>query len=139
MAIWSRVRYFGKHVTARATQDRRRALIQIGNSMFASEIASLFKDTVHYSTRTESTGAGAGVYGEELPYSARVARKMRSIYRKTEGGYTLHTSSCQVWIAGLSSLNFSDRLRLPDGSTPPILMFEHVPDDRGELFTKVYL
>ncbi|MBX3697009.1 MAG: hypothetical protein KF811_04310 [Dokdonella sp.] len=107
--------------------------------MFAADIASFLPDTVHHATRTTSTGAGAGVFGEERPYRARVVRKLRSIYRKTEGGYTLIESSCQAWIAGLSSIQFADRLRLPDGSTPPILMIEQVPDERGELFTKVYL
>jgi hypothetical protein len=105
--------------------------------MFQQAIADLMRDTIHHTPAAGYTGSGMPIFveGSEVAHRARVARKQRTVVSKSG---SIAVSQSQVWIAGLVVLDFSDRIRLPDGSTPPILAFEHLPDDEGTAYTKVY-
>lgn len=103
--------------------------------MFQQDIADLMQDTVYHMPVAGYTGSGEPIFGSAVAYPARVARKQRTVLSKW--GRTAISQS-QVWIAGPLKLDFADRIRLPDGSAPPILAFEHLPDDEGTSYTKVY-
>jgi hypothetical protein len=102
-----------------------------------SELKPLMRDTIRHTPAKVFKGSGAASFNDadETAYQARVVRKQRTVLSKSG---TIAIAQNQVWIAGNVAIDFSDRIELPDGSMPPILAFEHVPDDTGETFTKVY-
>ena len=105
---------------------------------FTQDIADLFTDTVQVAYREESDAYGAGVFPEEHPERARVTFKTRWIYRPNGDSPKADVSTCSVQFPGYIPLTLADRIRLPDDSTPPILAIEHVPDERGQRYTKVW-
>ena len=43
-----------------------------------------------------------------------------------------------VWLSATLTPDMADKVTLPDGTTPPLLMHETYPDDRGNVYTKLY-
>lgn len=105
---------------------------------FAADIADLFTDTVGVAYRSGSDAHGAGVFPEEHPERARVSYKTRWVYRPVGDSPKAEISQCSVQFPGHVPLTLDDRIRLPDDTTPPILAIEHVPDERGQRYTKVW-
>ena len=104
--------------------------------MLQNVLSDLLRDTIEHQPTTGFTGAGAPILGPAVAYPARVALKQRTVVDKTG---KVAVSKSQVWFAASVAVALSDRIRLSDGSTPPILAIEHLPDDTGARFTKVYL
>lgn len=76
-------------------------------------------------------------YDDAVTYSARVRYKSQRVTSRVSGQDTIAAGS--VWIAGIiQGISPSDRLTLPDGTQPPILNWEVVPDEAGDHHTKVY-
>lgn len=104
--------------------------------MLQSLLTDLLRDTIHHAPAIGFNGAGEPIHGDEVAHPARVARKQRTVIAKSG---EVAVSKSQVWLAAPLTVGFGDRIRLPDGTTPPILAFDHLPDETGNLFTKVYL
>lgn len=96
------------------------------------------------STITVTTRASHNNYGEpqfstaSVTYRARIVEKP-GFTRSADGedvGFT-HT----LWVAstGSVSITATDRITLPDGTAPPIVAVERMPDEEGEHHCKVMM
>jgi hypothetical protein len=95
------------------------------------------QDTILHEPIIGHSGSGAAMFGPPVSYVARVARKQRTVIGKSG---EIAVSRSQVWIAAPIVVNFGDRFRLPDGTvTTSILAIDGLPDDAGNVYTKVYL
>lgn len=95
--------------------------------------------TVSVSTRSSHSFYGEPSYSTvTTDYRARIVEKP-GFFRSPEGediGYS-HT----LWVAstGSVSITVTDRITLPDGSSPPVVAVERLPDEEGEHHVKVLM
>ena len=86
--------------------------------------------------RLSTDSYGKPTYGNAVTVSARVAA-MPKMVRSAEGRETV--SSTTAWIESpLIPIGATDRITLPDGTTPKILSVQRVPDETGQVFTTVF-
>ena len=91
---------------------------------------------------TISTRSGHSNYGEPAwstsgsTYRARVVLKPAFLRGRTN---EVIEASGFVWIASTANIDLSDRITLPDGTSPPIVGLERYPDEEGTFFHRVTL
>lgn len=95
----------------------------------------LMPHTITVAELSGRDGYGAPAYGSEASYTARVIYKPTKV-RGPEGNDVV--AKGLVWISGTPTIDTEDRLTLPDGSTPPIMAVDRIPDEDGEHHVKVY-
>lgn len=106
---------------------------------FESAFLQLMPSTVKVSTRSGHNAYGEPTFAATTTnYRARIVEKRDFI--RTGTGETLETSHV-LWVrsTGATSITTDDRITLPDGTTPQILMVEQYPDVDGEHHRKVIL
>lgn len=74
-------------------------------------------------------------WSAETSYAARVTYRHRLVRDKT-GNQVVARG--EAWIAGAPTIGLSDRLTLPDGSTPSLIAVEIVGDEIGPHHTKAF-
>lgn len=93
-------------------------------------------------TVTTSVATGRDAYGKPTYSAPSAAVRARVVYKSVEvaaGDGEQVMARGEVWLAGyFLSLKTNDRVNLPDGSSPPILSLEHIPDENGGHHTKVF-
>lgn len=75
-------------------------------------------------------------YAAAVSYQARVRYKSQRVSSQTTGQDTVAAGN--VWIAALMGISASDRITLPDGTQPPIISWECVPDETGDHHTNIF-
>jgi hypothetical protein len=106
-----------------------------------------FSDTIYHAPAIGFTGSGSAIYGEETAYAARIVRKQQTVVGKSG---EIAASQAQIWMAtppnaAPPSINFGDRIRVPDGVLPNGTMTSEIAsiaqwsDGAGLVATKVYL
>lgn len=93
----------------------------------------LMPDTVSIQDVSSRDKYGKRSYGTAASYRARVREKLERIMN-LEGREDW--AKTKVWIAPnadgtLPTLTTDSKVTLPDGSTPPILAIERIPDEDG--------
>ena len=79
---------------------------------------------------------GKPTFGNAITVSARVANKPMMV-RSLDGLETV--SRVTAWVESpLLPIGPTDRITLPDGTTPKILSVQRVPDETGQVFTTVF-
>jgi hypothetical protein len=78
---------------------------------------------------------GAETHGSATTYNARVYYKPKRV-RDFNGQEVV--AQGMVWLASNVAVGPTDKLTMPDGSTPPILAVERPGDDAEIHHTKVY-
>jgi hypothetical protein len=98
----------------------------------------MLPQTVVVTTRSGHSAYGTATYAASgSTYRARVVAKP-SFIRGLQGENVAVKSV--VWIASTGTIDPSDRITLPDGTTPPVLGVESYPDEDGaSYFSKVML
>jgi archaellum component FlaG (FlaF/FlaG flagellin family) len=106
---------------------------------FDDAFLGLMNSTVTVSTRGASNNYGEPSFStSSVDYRARIVEKPGFI-RSAQGediGYS-HT----LWIrsTGSVSITATDRITLPDGSSPPVVAVERYPDETGPNHVKVMM
>ncbi len=97
---------------------------------WSTEFAELMPHTVQIAALASfsTDGYGDAVYGTASTFTARVVGK-QTLVRTFEGTEELATTI--VYVASTGTINPSDRITLPDGSTPPLLAVSTFPDEDG--------
>lgn len=101
-----------------------------------NEFLALMPSTVTISTRSGHSNYGEPSFGSGTSYRARVVNKSGFV-RNAQGENVEVTSIC--WVASTGSIDISDRITLPDGTTPQIVMVERFPDGDGTHHHKLSL
>ena len=101
------------------------------------EYLDLMPSTVLVSTSTAYTAYGSPAWSTVTRrYRARITFSA-SETRDSNGNRV--TANSVLWMASTGTIRPTDRVTLPDGSTPPIIRVERVTDEIGVHHTKVYL
>ena len=98
---------------------------------FTTELLTLMDSTIKISTRTAHSNYGEPTFtGSTTSYRARIVHKPGYMRDATDEDVAYQHV---LWVrsTGAVSITASDRLTLPDGSTPPILSVERYPDETG--------
>lgn len=104
---------------------------------FVDGLTDLLASTVVVSPWSgfSSDGEAVATYGAGSTYSARVVSKQTKV-QTFEGAEEVATT--EVWIASTSTFGPSDRVTLPDGSSPVMLAVETYRDEVGVTHSKVF-
>lgn len=104
---------------------------------YTDPLAALCSETVEVSALSgfSTDGYVTATYGSASTYSARVTSEQVKV-RTLEGAEELATTV--VWILSTSTFGPSDRIALPDGSTPPLLSVETLRDESGVTHSKAF-
>ena len=94
----------------------------------AADFGDLMTATVTLEARTADSEYGKPFFSSPVSYSARVSYKTRWI-RKPDGAELL--AQGMVWLRSNVAVDVQDRLTLPSGAQPPILMVERPADMDG--------
>lgn len=78
---------------------------------------------------------GRPQFGAGEDYRSRVSYESAKV-RAASGEEVVARGS--VWLASAVVVTPEDQIVLPDGTTPPILAIERVPDEAGSHHTKIY-
>jgi head-tail adaptor len=106
---------------------------------FDEAFLSFMDSTVTVSTRSGHSNYGEATYStSSATYRARIVEKPGFI--REAAGETIQFSHT-LWIrsTGSVSITATDRITLPDGTKPPIVAVERIPDEDGEHHVKVML
>ena len=106
---------------------------------FSTLFLPMMDSTIKVSTRTGHGTYGQGTFAASTTnYRARIVR--RPGYVRAPDGEDIEYRDI-VWArsTGSVSITASDRVTLPDGSTPPIVSVERYPDDDGAHHVKILL
>ena len=90
----------------------------------------------HRAPATWSAYGKPATYGAATSYRARVKYEIKSTVNRASGQDALSVTT--VWIGGTPTLTLFDQITLPDGSAPPILNWEVLPDESGTHHVTVY-
>ena len=101
-----------------------------------NEFLALMPSTVTISTRSSHNNYGEPSFGGGTTYRARIVNKAGFV-RAADGETVEVTTVC--WVASTGTIDISDRITLPDGTTPQILMVERFPDQDGTHHHKLSL
>ena len=105
---------------------------------FSTSLLPLMPSTVKVSTRTGHSNYGAPTFaGTTASYRCRVL-EAPGYLRDVAGEGIAYRHVAWVRSTGATSITASDRVTLPDGTTPPVLRVERFSDDNGENHVKVY-
>lgn len=92
--------------------------------------------TVSISTRASHNSYGEPSFGSATNYRARVVNK--SGFVRSPSGENVEVRTV-CWVASTGTIDISDRITLPDGTTPQIVMVERFPDQDGTHHHKLSL
>jgi hypothetical protein len=102
-----------------------------------SALLALLPSTVSVQSLTgvSTDGYATPTYSTATNYYARVADVQRMV-RTFNGDEQI--SRTVVWLYSTGSFDPSDKVTLPDGSTPPLIATERWPDQDGDYYTKLW-
>ena len=106
---------------------------------FETAFLTMMDSTIKVSTRTAHDNYGKPTFtGSTVSYRARIVERPGFV-RGPEMEEIAYRHICWVRSTGSVSITVSDRVTLPDGSTPPVVGIEVYPDDDGRHHRKVLL
>lgn len=91
--------------------------------MTLTEFADIMPDVVSWQPEATTDGYHKDTFGAAVEIPCRVASRAR-IIRNLAGEEKL--SGTQIWLNGIYGVGVSDKITLPDGSTPVIILVETV-------------
>lgn len=91
-------------------------------------LRKLLTDTVQHSAFAGRDKQAAPFYGPAVPRSARVDDVHRLVRARDGSQQVTHS---MAFIEGPVTVEPEDQIRLPNGTTPPIIAVEHVKDVNG--------
>lgn len=100
------------------------------------DIQLLMPHTVTIATSPTVNNYGERSFGAGTNYTARVVKKIQWI-RDINGD--MKKSFGVVYVDRVSGITPNDRITLPDGTTPPVLRVDTIPDEMGNYYEQVYL
>ncbi len=103
--------------------------------MAVSDYHDLMPDTVTHKVMTGRDAYQKPTFGAGTDFKARVLFRQRWV-RAADG--TEKLSRGTVWIGATPVIDPEDEITLPDGSTPPILVVERIPDEKGIHHVKIF-
>ncbi len=107
--------------------------------MSEAAFLSMMDSTIRVSTRTTHDNYGAPAFAASTAsYRARIVHKPGYV-RAADGEEVSYAHVMWVASTGSVSITVSDRITLPDGTTPPVIAVERYPDESGPHHVKVML
>ena len=106
---------------------------------FSTEFLSLMDSTIRVSTRGTHNNYGEPSFAATTAsYRARIV--YGPTYDRSPGSESVEYSHV-LWVrsTGAVSITASDRITLPDGTTPPVAKVERFADEDGPHHCKIYL
>jgi hypothetical protein len=101
-----------------------------------SELLELFGQTVTIEPYSTQNAYAESSFGSGVSYVARTERKTR-LFRRSDGSEVVAVAV--TYLAEAPTISTKDRITLPDGSQPPIIAVESMPDETGDAYyTAVY-
>lgn len=106
---------------------------------FSTQFLTMMDSTIKISTRSGHDQYGAATFGATT-YSHRARIVEERGYVRGAGDETIEFKSV-LWARSTGSTRIvaTDRVTLPDGTTPPIVSVERYPDESGPNHVKIYL
>ena len=105
---------------------------------FSTALLSMMPSTLRVSTRSAHSNYGAPTFtGSTVKYRARIVQKPGFV-RGPEMEEVAYRHVAWVRSTGATSITVSDRVTLPDGTTPPVVAVEMYPDEDGINNRKVF-
>lgn len=100
------------------------------------QLAALMTDTVTLEPYSGQNSHAEPTFGAGVQYQARVVGRTRLV-RDTDGQQVV--SNQTVYLATIpATLTTRDRITLPDGTQPLMMMIERVPDEHGAYYVAIY-
>lgn len=100
------------------------------------DLRKLMTETVTVTTSQTPNNYGEASGGSATSYTARVVKKREAI-RDFNGD--VRQAIGIVYFDRTTNITPTDKITLPDSSTPPILRVETFPDEFGNYYDQVYL
>ena len=101
-----------------------------------SDFADMMNDTVTVTPFSSYDGYGKPTYGTSVSYpNSRVRLKVQQII-DFEGNDVI--AGGDVRLGSSTIIGVTDKMTLPDGTTPKILNSMSVPDEAGDSYTRVF-
>ena len=105
---------------------------------FSTAFLSMMTSTLKISTRSGHDNYGKATFAATTTnFRARIVEKPGYL-RLADSEEIAYRHIAWVRSTGATSITASDRVTLPDGSTPPVVAVEVFPDDDGRHHRKVY-
>lgn len=101
-----------------------------------TDFLALMPSTVSISTRASHNSYGEPSFGTATNYRARIVNAPGFVRDPFGESVLINTI---VWVASTGTIDVSDRVALPDGTTPPIVLVERYPDGDGTHHHKLSL
>lgn len=103
---------------------------------FDPDLLELLPHTVQIASPTGYSVYGTASFGSPSTYQARLIVKPGAI--RTMQGEVVESRTV-AWVASTRTFTVADRITLPDGTTPPIVLIEQYPDEDGSYYSKLIL
>lgn len=106
---------------------------------FSTVFLTMMDSTIKVSTRTGHSNYGAPTFaGTTTNFRARIVHKPGYV-RGAENEEVAYRHVAWVRSTGSVSITASDRITMPDGTTPPVVGVERYPDDDGPNHVKIFM
>lgn len=106
---------------------------------FSTQLLTMMTSTVTVSTRSSHNNYGEASYStSSVSYRARIVEKP-GFTRAANGEEVGYSHTLWVRSTGSVSITVTDKITLPDGTAPPVVAVERLPDESGPNHCKVHL
>ena len=103
-------------------------------SAFPADFSDLMTDVVKIEHQTGNNAYGEPTYANPIVAKCRIDYQTREV-RQPDG--LVRVASTSIHLAGLHDVAPQDRITLPDGRQPAIIMVMNYADDRGPLYQEI--
>lgn len=103
--------------------------------MVDPDLRELFPHSVTIAPFSSSNAYAESSFGSGVAYTARTEAKTR-IFKRSDGIDIVAVAV--TYLADAPTISTKDRITLPDGTQPPIVAVENMPDESGTYYTAVY-
>ena len=103
-------------------------------SIFADEFLDMMPHTVSVERFLGRADDGKASFGPPTDYRARVNMKTHNVLNAMN---QLVVANGMAWLATVDPIKADDRITLPDGSKPIILVANVTPDENGDAYTRL--
>jgi len=103
--------------------------------MAVNDFLDMMPATIIHSPFVSRDSYGQPTYGSSTNYRARIVYK-DTIIRGVDGSELVSRQQC--WVNGTPSIRPTDKVTLPDGTSPPIFNVEKFSDESGDHHVKIF-
>ncbi len=103
--------------------------------MSIADWSDMFPATISIQTVASTNSYGVDSYNTAVEYSGRVVYKNKSVINATGEEVV---SRGAVWLQTKTVINTTDKITLPDGSSPELISVDRPQDQDGDHHVKIF-